>query len=205
MDKFYTVNPGESRVVDIIVSSDFGTSRTYKVTINRAGYVEGTPSTLLKSLVINGYETDIDFQSEVFDYNITLPKGEIDLDVVGVPYDSTATVTYENTKHLVNDSGTITVTVTKEGLEDSVYTINYTKYDSYTKDFEYNGNYQTFKAPYSGKYTFELWGAQGGTGYYSTQPTPGKGAYTKGSIELAKDEILYIYVGGQVPSLSSLS
>ena len=202
LDQFYTVPIGESRTVDIVVTSDFGQSKTYQVTINRAAYPEGTASTLLKSLVINGYETDIDFESEVFEYDIVLPKGEIDLDILGTPYDSTARVTYENTKHLVGDTGVITVTVTKEGLEDSVYTINWTKYDSYNTELEYTGNYQTFKAPYTGKYTFELWGAQGGRstcdGSYTNceARVGGTGGYTKGTITLEKDTLLYIYVGG---------
>lgn len=197
LDKFYTVEPGQTRNVEIIVTSDYGTTRTYTVEIERASYDDSVASTKLKSLVISEYETDIDFQSEVYEYDIVLPKGEIDLTINAIPYDSDAIVAIQNDKHLVADEGTVTITVTKAGVEDTVYKINYTKYDEYSEDFDYTGEYQTFVAPYTGKYTFELWGAQGGTGYYSTQPTPGLGAYTKGTITLEKGTTLYIYVGGK--------
>ena len=56
-------------------------------------------------------------------------------------------------------------------------------------DFTYTGEYQTFKAPYSGYYIIELWGG----GYSNTEG----GAYTKGDIYLNTNEEIYIYVGGQ--------
>ncbi|NLC47989.1 MAG: hypothetical protein GX758_01335, partial [Tenericutes bacterium] len=58
-------------------------------------------------------------------------------------------------------------------------------------EYEYTGNVQTFIAPQNGYYKFELWGASG----LSSSSIPGKGAYTSGIIELAKEETLYIYVG----------
>ncbi len=67
-------------------------------------------------------------------------------------------------------------------------------------DFDYTGGEQTFTAPYDGKYKLETWGAQGGTiinkinnnEYYG-----GYGAYSIGNINLKKDSILYINVGGK--------
>ena len=53
------------------------------------------------------------------------------------------------------------------------------------------GSYQEFIAPSDGEYSIEAWGAQGGVIW-----SGGKGAYTKGTIYLKKDEKLYIYVGG---------
>ena len=50
-------------------------------------------------------------------------------------------------------------------------------------------NEQVFEALYDGYYLVELWGASGaGAG-------AGKGAYTKGYIELNKNELLYVHVG----------
>ena len=60
-------------------------------------------------------------------------------------------------------------------------------------DYAYSGSYEVFKAPSTGTYKIELWGAQGGNNNSST----GKGGYTSGEISLTKGEILYIYVGGQ--------
>ena len=49
--------------------------------------------------------------------------------------------------------------------------------------YEYTGEYQEFTATFSGYYNIQLWGAQGGSYSYTTG---GKGAYTKGEIELKK-------------------
>lgn len=57
--------------------------------------------------------------------------------------------------------------------------------------YDFTGEYKTFTAPWTGSYTIELWGAQGGSGGQNT------GAYTKGDIRLNKGDILYIYVGGR--------
>ncbi len=75
-------------------------------------------------------------------------------------------------------------------------------------EYAYTGNYQTFTVPYTGTYTFEVWGAQGGCGFYfdslggypsidSITRVGGKGAYAKGTIKLTAGEQYYIYVGGQ--------
>ena len=65
--------------------------------------------------------------------------------------------------------------------------------DNFGREWEYSytGNVQTFVAPQNGYYKIELWGATG----LSSSSTPGKGAYTSGIIELAKEDTLYIYVG----------
>lgn len=57
--------------------------------------------------------------------------------------------------------------------------------------FYLTGTEQTFKAPVAGIYTLEVWGAQGGG------TNGGAGGYSKGDVYLSKDEILYVYVGGQ--------
>ena len=75
-------------------------------------------------------------------------------------------------------------------------------------EYAYTGNYQTFTVPYTGTYTFEVWGAQGGCGFYfdslggypsidSMTRVGGKGAYAKGTIKLTAGDKYYIYVGGQ--------
>lgn len=58
-------------------------------------------------------------------------------------------------------------------------------------NFAYSGNVQTYKAPATGVYTFEVWGAQGG----SNSNAGGKGGYSKGNISLTKDQTVYIFVG----------
>ncbi len=70
-------------------------------------------------------------------------------------------------------------------------------------EFGYTGDYQTFIAPTTGKYKLETWGASGGNTYDFAEDTlsdhafGGRGGYSSGVIELKKNEVLYIYVGGQ--------
>ncbi len=61
------------------------------------------------------------------------------------------------------------------------------------KEFDYTGSYQVFIAPKTGNYQIELWGASGGS--TETGAEGGKGAYTKGTITLNKQDKLYIFVG----------
>ena len=59
-----------------------------------------------------------------------------------------------------------------------------------TYTFGYTGNEQTFIPEKSGTYLLEVWGAAGGGGNSST------GGYSKGYIQLNKDEKIYVVVGG---------
>ena len=56
-------------------------------------------------------------------------------------------------------------------------------------DFEYTGNEQTYIVPTDGYYKIEAWGAQG-------SDYGGNGSYTTGIIELKKNTVLYVIVGG---------
>ena len=68
-------------------------------------------------------------------------------------------------------------------------------------DFNYTGNYQTFKVPNDAYYRVELWGASGGkdilNGGSGVSHIGGAGAYTAGDIYLTKNDTFYIYVGGK--------
>ena len=72
------------------------------------------------------------------------------------------------------------------GLNPVVYNFDYVTDD----DKE-----QTFDIEESGAYKLEVWGAQGGT--ISNSYVGGYGGYSVGTIELEKDQTLYINVGGQ--------
>ncbi len=62
------------------------------------------------------------------------------------------------------------------------------------KKYDYTGNYQVFIAPKTGNYKIELWGASGEVDIGKVD-TQGRGAYTKGTIHLNKNDNLYVYVG----------
>ena len=69
------------------------------------------------------------------------------------------------------------------------------------KDYAYTGDVQVFKAPASGYYRLEAWGASGGSDGVLVSPDvdtlAGRGAYTSGVIYLEEGTTFYIYVGGQ--------
>jgi len=60
----------------------------------------------------------------------------------------------------------------------------------------YTGSIQTYNVIKDGIYKLEVYGAQGGSSY------GGKGGYSVGYIELNKDEVLYIGIGGQGKSFN---
>ena len=66
---------------------------------------------------------------------------------------------------------------------------NFQNYNS----FGYTGSYQTFTTTDSGTYKMEAWGAQGNI-------FGGKGAYTKGEIQIEAGRTFYIYVGNNKKS-----
>ena len=64
-------------------------------------------------------------------------------------------------------------------------------------EYDYSGIEVKFTTPCTGMYKLEVWGAQGGS-YGTGQDTQGGyGGYSTGNINLTKDEILYINVGGK--------
>lgn len=67
---------------------------------------------------------------------------------------------------------------------------------AYEITYAYEGAEKIWKAPYSGYYQFEIWGAQGGSNTYYGE-TGGYGGYVKGEIYLDANSSLYIRVGGQ--------
>lgn len=69
--------------------------------------------------------------------------------------------------------------------------------------YNYTGSSQTFIADHEGAYKLEAWGAQGGS--YSSSLLGGKGAYTSGTVNLQKNQNIYIYVGAQGGSNDSVT
>ncbi|ULX57831.1 autotransporter-associated beta strand repeat-containing protein [Ectothiorhodosinus mongolicus] len=55
----------------------------------------------------------------------------------------------------------------------------------------------TYTATFSGVYTLEVWGAQGGSVFGSYAASGGKGGRAKGDLELSKGDEIHIYVGGK--------
>lgn len=65
-------------------------------------------------------------------------------------------------------------------------------------NFDYTGAVQTFNVQCDGTYKMEIWGAQGGNGYYnSAAQYGGLGGYSVGSYTTTQNTNLYVYIGGQ--------
>lgn len=119
-------------------------------------------------------------------------------------------VVYEDGTSQMNDPQ-VTVTGTVGNTIGTTYQVTYTlknsggatisqvirnvKVISNVMAYEYRGGTETFTAPVTGIYKLEVWGAQGGSS--NSNDIGGKGGYTVGQIELAKDDVLMINVGGQ--------
>jgi hypothetical protein len=65
-------------------------------------------------------------------------------------------------------------------------------------DYSYTGAVDSFVVPSTGSYQLEVWGAQGGNDPEDPILDPGgRGAYSKGEVNLTAGTVLYLHVGGQ--------
>lgn len=122
-----------------------------------------------------------------------------------------------NQPYVINNSGDLTIIDSKYDENSAQYAADLAEYQEYAglcdgcspsaeyildhsleTKFEYTGNEQTFTAPYTGDYEIEVWGAQGGNAKRnnSTSYTGGYGSYSKGTVHLNKNDVLYINIGG---------
>lgn len=65
-----------------------------------------------------------------------------------------------------------------------------------SQDYGYTGGIQSFTAPFTGLYKFEVWGASGNKASYGNFNSYGYGGYVYGYKVLNKGQVLYIGVGG---------
>ena len=188
----------------LVVSEDKNESQHYIFNFTRK------KSTKLKSIDLgNELIRNFDFGSDIYEYNIEIPDNILELNINTIAYYNGASIEIIG-GHYLEKSGVITITSKLEGLEDSIYKINYTKtsdIDVPEKLYEYTGDVQTFTALYGGKYKIELWGAAGGRGRtnYVLDKYGGSGGYTSGEIVLNQNQVLYVYVGGKGKDSASVS
>ncbi|MBR1416538.1 MAG: cadherin-like beta sandwich domain-containing protein, partial [Bacilli bacterium] len=210
---YFEIDAGETKTVELLVTSESGDVRVYNIAATRANLNPGEHSTLLKKLIINNEKSSLDpiFHPEKTNYEVSILESDIDLSISAEPFDENATISIINDKHIKGYTGNVTLKVSEEHCEDTIYTLTYVKdnknISGYT--FDYTGEYQVFEAPYSATYKAELWGASGGNvyaTYISSWPGQenlhGKGGYTAGEIQLNKGDKLYVFVGeaGMKPS-----
>ena len=111
---------------------------------------------------------------------------------------------FTNTEMLAGQNagnGKAKITLLSIKVEESKKFIDYIEDSTNIWNYTYGGKYQIFEAPRNGNYSFQLWGARGGTA--DGGGVGGNGAYTYGEIYLTKNTRLYIYVGEQARTISS--
>ena len=186
----YEVSYDEKLVTLKVTAEDGVTTAIYNL------YLKCYDTTLLKSCTIKDQDFGDNFDSNTFNYDYEVTNGIVTLNITATPYDPDCTVKIKGAGYLKEGENTVTITVSKEGLESSIYTINVKRdpeVETQVFAYPYTGKYQTFIAPQDGYYQFEVWGARGGYGHGFS--APGNGAYAVGYRRLTKGTTLYIYVG----------
>jgi hypothetical protein len=185
----YDVDYNAKIITLSVVSEDKQTTTKYTISVKKQD------TTKLKYCEIKNQSFANVFKSDTYKYEFEVTTGVISLDIDAVPYDSDAKVTIKGAGYIKEGRNQVTITVSKDGIESTVYTIYVIKGENLGEvayDFDYTGDYQVFVAPAVGYYKFECWGAQG---YGGTNT--GKGGYTSGVLKLNEGDTFYIYVGGQ--------
>ena len=215
----YTVPPDASNQIDIIIainpnisgSTVTSTSLTFNHIFSAVKFAVGTnglPSGTIKSITISGinnsgtYTFGSGWTLGPSTSAFTVTPSTTITGVAGANITSDAFTlmmipqVFSNADvSLVYNNGT-TFSAKISGIWNAggVYTYKLSK--TIVSNYDYTAASQTFTAPYTGTYKIECWGAQGGTDS-SDSITAGKGGYAQGLVKLNKDQVLYIYIGGQ--------
>ena len=191
----YEIDLGETKVINIIVTTQEGNIRIYKVTATRYDLESGQHNSKLKKLEVNGYAISPKFAPLKYNYETTVSSHEIDLNIEAEAYDSDAEITLTGNRHVRENTGTMYVRVHAPSVADTIYAITYTKVQVQREYiYPYEGKEKTFVVPFTGTYKLDVWGAQGGSVHETLYG--GYGAYATGEIELNEGERLYINSGG---------
>ena len=162
------------------------TPRTYSVILNNDGAdTPGTPAIYLK--YNTGWYDDINATNSIS--KITIPKK------AGYTFNGYYTDEAGEGTQVIDKNGNIKNGNTTIFSNEVGQAMLHAKWKFLFKEFDFTGDVQIFTVPVSGNYKVEVWGAQGGS--YIDDYYGGYGGYSKGDIYLPKDEILYIYVGGE--------
>ena len=202
---------------NITVQAEDGTIKVYEVIIRKNMYITDLGLNGLEGLTCKDYECHItpEFTPETANYEYRVP---LDYNILDAYYEKA------NDDHriemTINDepyvdgyvlpfTGTTVVKVNIYNDNDEIsktYTMNVIKSYDLEEGFDYTGEEQEFDAPRTGTYKIEVWGAQGGDSVYgSNTAIGGYGAYSVGTVDLAKSDQLHIIVGGKGQSVSRTS
>lgn len=185
----YDIDYNTKMITLVVTSEDKQNITKYTISVKKED------TTKLKYCDIENQAFANVFESDKYEYEFEVTTGVISLNIETVPYDKDCKVTIKGAGYIKEGRNLITITVSKDGLESTVYKIYVIKGENLGEvayDFDYTGDYQVFTAPAVGYYKFECWGAQGTGG-----PNTGKGGYTSGIRKLNEGDTFYVYVGSQ--------
>lgn len=171
------------------------TNRLYKI-----GFCNNANNEI--SITISKRAVKIEYNSIKYNYEMRDSNGYYE---IALPY----TISSFNGKKYIR----FNIVTHKKGLRETIIddieimgTVQNLKVKKENVDeFAYTGDEQQFVVPKTGRYKIELWGASsagipdgcGWSGCGNGNVRISKGAYTSGTIQLTKDDILYVYVGAQ--------
>ena len=161
------------------------TPRTYSVILNTGGAdTPGTPAIYLK--YNTGWYSNYEATESIA--KITVPqKNGYEFNGYYTGEDGEGTQVIDSNGNIKNGNTRVFSNETNTG------TI-YAKWKFLFKEFDYTGDVQIFNVPVSGNYKLEVWGASGH--YWNENHFGGYGGYSIGSINLSKNDKLYVVVGG---------
>ena len=129
---------GENTIIVTVKAQD-GTEGTYTITVTR----EADSNNDLKSLEVEGYTLDPEFNKDTTNYAIEVPKDVDSIVVNAEPESDYATVTVEGADNLQPGENTVTVTVKAEDGTEKVYTITVTKEEEPEEDEKITSSIRT--------------------------------------------------------------
>ena len=134
-------------------------SKSFEFIANINTKLEQNDSTKLSYLFVKDYNTQINFDKDTNNYNITIFENVYYLEVSVTLESENATVAINNNDYLEGNSGTVSIVVTNGG-NTNTYNVNWTKVsannEAFKQEFSYTNEAQIFTAPKFGKYKIEL-------------------------------------------------
>ena len=162
-------------------------------------------TTTLKSLSMTGGVLKEKFDPNQLTYTVDMLEYARELHINATSWFKEAVITITEPRYIGPNDEVVTIRVDLDGVPSTTYTLNINRVQEIIDDqgttYSYTGDYQTFIAPYSGIYEFEVWGASGADG--DSVSFGGKGGYSKGYYRLEADQKVYIYVGGKGETMTS--
>lgn len=111
----------------IIVTAEDNSERIYTITINK----ERTDNAKLSNLSVQGYDFDKEFNSDIYEYKITVPNSKnvlLENEIIATSEDKNATITKSGNKNLITGENEYNITVlAPDGFTKETYTILVTR------------------------------------------------------------------------------